>query len=110
MTLSRKTLKIASVKFIGKIGHTLIADFTYVIIYHLKSICQNLYIAQLLLSLSFIISVQICMFPLNMYDIIIYVAWWRERNIASLNIVAHDAINLLYYEFNRLKKEEKDSH
>ena len=36
-----------------------------------------------------------------MRNIVIYVArWWEKyRNVAHLNILVHDVINLLYYEY-----------
>ena len=47
-----------------------------------------------------IVSVQVHIFSFNMCDIIIYVDDGRiiSQNVASLNILVHDAINLLYYE------------
>ena len=37
-----KDLKIVCVKFIGKIGRTLVADLAYVIVHDLKSVCRTL--------------------------------------------------------------------
>ena len=42
MTHTRKNLKIVCVKFDGKNGGALVADLTYVIVHHLKSICGTL--------------------------------------------------------------------
>ena len=42
-----------------------------------------------LLSLSFIISVQVCIFPLNMCDIIIYVVGWWEKYFSKRSLVKH---------------------
>ena len=39
MTCSRKNLKVACVKFFGKIGRALVTDLAYVIVHHLQSIC-----------------------------------------------------------------------
>ena len=53
------------------------------------------------LSASSIAEVQVHIFSLTMRDIIIYVpddGRRISRNVATLNTLAHDMINLLYYE------------
>ena len=42
VTCTYKNLKMECVRFIGKIGRTLVADLPYVIVHHLKSICWSL--------------------------------------------------------------------
>lgn len=37
-----KISKLYVSKFIGKIGHTLVADLAYVVIHQFKSVCQTL--------------------------------------------------------------------
>ena len=41
------------------------------------------------LSVSFVISVQVHIFPLNMRDIIIYVARWREKYLSKRSLIKH---------------------
>ena len=65
-----------------------------------KKLC-NFTLSNFFLSVSFIVSVKVRIFPLNMRNIIIYVArWWKKyRNVGHLNILVHDVINLLNYEY-----------
>ena len=42
-----------------------------------------------LLSVSFIISVQVRIFPLNIRDIIIYVSWWWEKYLSKRSLIKH---------------------
>ena len=42
MARTPKNLKMVCVKFIGKIGRTLVADLACVIVQHLKYICRTL--------------------------------------------------------------------
>ena len=41
------------------------------------------------LSVSFIISVNVRIFTLNMRDIIIYVAWWLEKYLSKRSLIKH---------------------
>ena len=47
------------------------------------------HIAQLLLTVSFIVPVKVRIFPLNMHDIIIYVARWWEKYLSKRNPLKH---------------------
>ena len=47
------------------------------------------HIAQLVLIREFIVSIQVCIFPLNMCDIIIYVARWWEKYLSKRNFIKH---------------------
>ena len=49
------------------------------------------------LSASFIVSVKVGIFLLNMCDIITYVSRWSKKYLSKRNLF-HDVINLLYYE------------
>ena len=40
-------------------------------------------------SVSFIVSVQVCTFPLNMCDIIIYVTQWWEKHLSKRSLLKH---------------------
>ena len=54
------------------------------------------------LTVSFIVSVKVGIFTLNMRNIIIYIADDGRsicRNVAHLNILVHDMVNLLYDEY-----------
>ena len=44
---------------------------------------------QHLLIRSFIVSVKVRIFPLNMGDIIIYFAWWWEKYLSQCNLLKH---------------------
>ena len=43
----------------------------------------------LFLSISFIVSVKVCIFPLDMHDIVIYVARWWEKYLLKLSPLKH---------------------
>ena len=47
------------------------------------------HIAQLVLIRKFIFSVQVCIFPLNMCDIIIYVARWWEKYLSKRSLIKY---------------------
>ena len=47
------------------------------------------HIAQLLLTVSFIVPVKVRIFPLNMHDIIIYVARWWEKYLSKRSPLKH---------------------
>ena len=50
------------------------------------------HIAQLLPIHSFIVFVLVHIFPLNMCDIIIYVAWWWKKYLSKRNIIKHTCL------------------
>ena len=43
----------------------------------------------LFLSVSFLVSAQVCIFPLNISDMIIYVAWWWEKYLSKHSLIKH---------------------
>ena len=58
------------------------------------------HIANFFLSVRFIVSVQLRIFPLNMRDIIIYVALWWEKYLSKRSLIKHSCswrVNLLSY-------------
>ena len=60
------------------------------------------------LSVSFIVSVRARIFPLNMRDIIIYVARWWEKYLSKRSLLKRTCswrVNLLYYEYWRGKQK-----
>ena len=102
--------------FIGKAGQFLQKSKKSFILWRIPSILRNFPICFLkydflitviqfilhnfFLSVICIASVQVCIFPLNTPDIIIYVARYGRsisRNIASIDMLVLDVINLLHY-------------
>ena len=41
------------------------------------------------LTVSFIVFIQVRIFPLNMRDIVIYAAWWREKYLSKCSLIKH---------------------
>ena len=50
--------------------------------------------------MSFVVSIQVCIFPLNMSGIIIYIAQWWEKYLLKRTLIKRTCswrANLLYY-------------
>ena len=89
--MTRKPITFASVK-------------VYCLIFLICPIMLLVTLRNFFLSVSFIVSVNVCIFPLNMPDIVIYVALWWEKYLSKRRPLKHTYIvwRIIIYKYIRM--------